>query len=290
MTTDSAAAAPPSGRASLSGIVRGGLFVAAATMMAITLYLVFFYAPTDANLGVSQRILYYHVPVAILGLFSIVVVAVASAVHLLGEQERWDRWETAINRSLRKLVRLVSRRDERYRWEIAVSRSLRKFVHFMTRREEWDSLAYSAAEIGVLLTSLGIVTGAMWAKPTWGIWWTWDPKLTLTLVLWFIYVGYLMLRAYGPKGSQGARYGAVVAIIGAIDAPIIYYAAELWRTTHPSLVIGPAAESGGMDSRMAMVLLVSMVAFALLYVYVLVERYALRRSEAEADELYRRTA
>lgn len=215
--------------------------MAAATMMAITLYLVFFYAPTDANLGVSQRILYFHVPVAILGLFSIVVVAVASAAHLI------------------------------------------------TRRETWDSLAYSAAEVGVLLTSLGIVTGAMWAKPTWGIWWTWDPKLTLTLVLWFIYVGYLMLRAYGPKGSQGARYGAVVAIIGAIDAPIIYYAAELWRTTHPSLVAGPAAESGALDSRMAAVLLASMVAFALLYVYVLVERYALKRSEAQADSLYRRT-
>ncbi len=242
MTTDSAATAAPSSEAMSSGIFRGGLFAAAAAMMAITLYLVFFYAPTDANLGVSQRILYYHVPVAILGLFSIVVVAVASAAHLI------------------------------------------------TRREEWDSLAYSAAEVGVLLTSLGIVTGAMWAKPTWGIWWTWDPKLTLTLVLWFIYVGYLMLRAYGPKGSQGARYGAVVAIIGAIDAPIIYYAAELWRTTHPTLVIGPAADSGGMDSRMAMVLLVSMVAFALLFAYVLVERYALRRSEAEADELYRRTA
>jgi heme exporter protein C len=242
MATDSAAAVSASGQAGSSGIVRGGLFVAAATMMAITLYLVFFWAPTDANLGVSQRILYLHVPVAMLGLFSIVVVAGASAVHLV------------------------------------------------TRREEWDGLAYSAAEVGVLLTSLAIVTGAMWAKPTWGIWWTWDPKLTLTLVLWFIYVGYLMLRAYGPKGSQGARYGAVVALIGAIDAPIVYYAAELWRTTHPTLVVGPAAESGAMDSRMAAVLLVSIVAFVLLYGYVLVERYALRRTEAEADELYRRTA
>jgi heme exporter protein C len=242
MATDSAAAVSASGQAGFSGIVRGGLFVAAATMMAITLYLVFFWAPTDANLGVSQRILYLHVPVAMLGLFSIVVVAAASAVHLA------------------------------------------------TRREEWDGLAYSAAEVGVLLTSLAIVTGAMWAKPTWGIWWTWDPKLTLTLVLWFIYVGYLMLRAYGPKGSQGARYGAVVALIGAIDAPIVYYAAELWRSTHPTLVVGPAAESGAMDSRMAAVLLVSIVAFVLLYVYVLVERYALRRTEAEADELYRRTA
>ena len=242
MTTDSAAAVPASGEKGLSGIARSGLLVAAAAMMALTLYLIFFWAPTDANLGVSQRILYLHVPVAILGLFSIVVVAVASAIHLV------------------------------------------------TKREEWDSLAYSAAEIGVLLTSLGIVTGAMWAKPTWGIWWTWDPKLTLTLVLWFIYVGYLMLRTYGPKGSQGARYGAVVALVGAIDAPIVYYAAELWRSTHPTLVIGPAADSGSMDSRMAAVLLVSMVAFALLYVYVLVERYALRRSEAAADELYRRTA
>ena len=251
MSIDSAATAPPSGQASRSGVVRGALFVAAATMMAITLYLVFFYAPTDAYLGVSQRILYYHVPVAILGLFSIVVVAVASAAHLI------------------------------------------------TRREEWDSLAYSAAEVGVLLTSLGIVTGAMWAKPTWGIWWTWDPKLTLTLVLWFIYVGYLMLRAYGPKGSQGARYGAVVAIIGAIDAPIVYYAANLWRTNHPTLVIGPVVATGpavnleddpGLDDRMAIVLLASMIAFALLYAYVLVERYALRRSEAAADELYRRTA
>ena len=216
--------------------------MAAATMMAITLYLVFFWAPTDANLGASQRILYFHVPVAVLGLLSIVVVAAASAAHLI------------------------------------------------TRREEWDSLAYSAAEVGVLLTSLGIVTGAMWAKPTWGIWWTWDPKLTLTLVLWFIYVGYLMLRAYGPKGSQGARYGAVVALIGAIDAPIVYYAANLWRTTHPTLVVGPAADSGAMDSRMAAVLLASAVTFVLLYVYTLVERYALRRTEAAADELYRRTA
>ena len=242
MSIDSAATVPASGQRGSSGIVRGGLLVAAATMMAITLYLVFFWAPTDANLGVSQRILYFHVPVAMLGLFSIVVVAAASAVHLV------------------------------------------------TRREEWDSLAYSAAEVGVLLTSLAIVTGAMWAKPTWGIWWTWDPKLTLTLVLWFIYVGYLMLRAYGPRGSQGARYGAVVALIGAIDAPIVYYAANLWRTTHPTLVVGPAAEAGAVDSKMAAVLLASMVAFVLLYVYTLVERYALRRSEAAADELYRRTA
>ena len=163
-------------------------------------------------------------------------------------------------------------------------------MYLVSRRKEWDSIAYSAAEIGALLTSLAIVTGSMWGKAAWGVWWTWDPKLTLTLVLWFIYVGYLMLRAYGPKGSQGARYGAVVAMIGAIDAPLVYYAANLWRTTHPSLVVGPVAESGAIDSRMALALLVALVAFTLLYAYTLIERYALRRSEAEVDELYRRTS
>ena len=140
----------------------------------------------------SQRIFYFHVPVAILSLLSVVVVAVASGVHLFGKGERSD------------------------------------------------AVAYASAEVGFVFCTIAIVTGAIWAKPVWGVWWTWDPKLTLTLVLWFIYAAYLMLRAFGPKGSQGARYGAVLALIGAIDAPIIYYAAELWRSTHPNLVIGPA--------------------------------------------------
>ncbi len=242
MTLENTAVLPAPVAEGPRGFVRDGLLIACAALMAVTLYLVFFWAPTDANLGVSQRVLYFHVPVAILGLFSIVVVGVASVAHLV------------------------------------------------TRRESWDSVAYSAAEIGALLTSLAIVTGAMWGKATWGVWWTWDPKLTLTLVLWFIYVGYLMLRAYGPRGSQGARYGAVVAMIGAIDAPLVYYAANLWRTTHPSLVVGPVAESGAIDPRMAVALVVALAAFTLLYVYTLIERYALRRSEASVDELYRRTA
>ena len=219
-------------------IAKDGLLIGSAVLMAATLYLVFLWVPTEANLGVSQRIFYFHVPVAILGLASIVVVAAASAAHLI------------------------------------------------TKDVRWDSLAYSAAELGTVLTSLAIITGAIWAKPVWGVWWTWDPKLTLTLILWFIYVSYLMLRAYGPKGSQGARYGAVVALFGAIDAPIVYYAAELWRTTHPSLLVGPAAESGSLDSSMALALLVSLVTFVALSAYLLMERYSLKRAEATVDELY----
>ena len=221
---------------------RDALLVAGAILMAATLYLTFLYVPTDANLGVSQRIFYFHVPVAILSLLSVVVVAVASAVHLFGKGARSD------------------------------------------------AVAYASAEVGFVFCTIAIVTGAIWAKPVWGVWWTWDPKLTLTLVLWFIYAAYLMLRAFGPKGSQGARYGAVLALIGAIDAPIIYYAAELWRSTHPNLVLGPAAESDALDPRMLVAVLVSLLTFVVLFVYLIIERYSLRKAETDVDEIFQYAA
>jgi heme exporter protein C len=219
-------------------MIRDGLLLASAALMALTLWMVFFWVPTEASLGVSQRIFYFHVPIAILALSSIIVVAIASITHLI------------------------------------------------TRGQRSDDLAYSAAELGAVLATLAIVTGATWAKPVWGVWWTWDPKLTLTLLLWFIYSGYLMLRAYGPKGSQGARYGAVIALMGAVNAPIIYYATELWQTAHPALLVGPAAESGSLDSDMALGLLVSTITFVVLAAYVLLERYSLRRSETDIDAIY----
>ena len=219
-------------------MIRDALLLASAALMGLTLWMVFFWVPTEANLGVSQRIFYFHVPIAILALSSIIVVAIASIIHLI------------------------------------------------TRGQRSDDLAYSAAELGAVLATLAIVTGAIWAKPVWGVWWTWDPKLTLTLLLWFIYAGYLMLRAYGPKGSQGARYGAVIALMGAVNAPIIYYATELWQTAHPALLVGPAAESGSLDSDMALGLLVSTITFVVLAAYVLLERYSLRRSETDIDAIY----
>ena len=223
-------------------MVRDVLLIGTAGLMALTLYLVFFWVPTEQTLGVSQRIFYFHVPLGMIGLIAIVQVAVASIMHLI------------------------------------------------TRKERWDALAYATAEIGVVFATLILVTGSIWAKPVWGVWWTWDAKLTTTLILWFIYVGYLMLRAYGPRGSQGARYGSVLALIGAIDAPIIYFAAELWRTAHPNLNIGPLAERGSLDPSMGIALLVSLVTFILLYTYLILERYSLRRAETSVDELYRNVA
>ena len=236
--TTSAAAATPR----RSGIARDVLLVLSALLMALTLYMIFMWAPTEQNLGVSQRIFYFHVPLGWIGMVSIVIVAFASIMHLL------------------------------------------------TGRERWDSLAHSTAEVGLVCATLILVTGSIWAKPVWGVWWTWDAKLTTTLILWFIYVGYLMVKAYAPAGSQGRRIASVVALVGAIDAPIIYFATVWWRTAHPELNIGPLAESGGLDSRMALTFLVSVITFTVLYVYLLMERYALKRSAHELDELHQRFA
>ena len=223
-------------------MARDVLFALSALLMAVALYMIFMWAPTEQNLGVSQRIFYFHVPLGWLGMVSIIVVAFASIMHLV------------------------------------------------TGRERWDALAHSTAEVGLVCATLILVTGSIWAKPVWGVWWTWDAKLTTTLILWFIYVGYLMVKAYAPQGSQGQRFASVVALIGAIDAPIIYFATVWWRTAHPELNIGPLAESGGLDSRMALTFLVSLVTFTVLYVYILMERYALKKSAYELDELHRRVA
>ena len=158
-------------------------------------------------------------------------------------------------------------------------------LHLITRNDRWDVIAYSDAEIGLIFGTLMLVTGALWAKPAWGVWWQWDPKLTTALILWFIYVGYLMVRAYAPSGSQGRRYASVVALIGAIDAPIIYMASVWWRTAHPDLNIGPLAESS-LDTNMLMVWLYSTVAFTVFYVYLLIERISMRKAEDDIDEVY----
>ncbi len=205
--------------------------------MALTLYLVYMWVPTEQNLGVSQRIFYFHVPLGWIGMVSIMVVAVASIMHLV------------------------------------------------TGSQKWDDLAYSTAEIGIIFASLILITGAIWGKPVWGVWWTWDAKLTTTLVLWFIYVGYLMVRAYGPAGTQGKRFASVIALIGAIDAPIIYKATDWWRSAHPERNV-----PSDLDQQMLLTLLVSVLAFTVLYVYLLMERYSLRRSESDLDELHQKFA
>jgi len=118
---------------------------------------------------------------------------------------------------------------------------LASLVYLIRRGTRWDSLAHSAAEVGVIFVTLALLTGTLWARPVWNTWWAWEPRLTTTLILWLIYVAYLMVRAYAPNRARAAVYSAVVGIIGFVDVPIVYYSVQWWRGIHPAPVVQPAA-------------------------------------------------
>ncbi len=163
-------------------------------------------------------------------------------------------------------------------------------ILFLAKRKMWhDRVAYCSAEIGVVFTTIVLITGPIWARPVWNTWWTWDARLTSTLVLWFIYVGYMMLRAYTGEEQRGARFAAVFAIVGFVDVPIVYLANRLWRTLHPQPVMMGGADSG-LHPTMLKVFLFSLATFLGLYLFLLFYRLRLERASLELDEIKRELA
>jgi heme exporter protein C len=143
-------------------------------------------------------------------------------------------------------------------------------------------VARAAAETGTLFITLALLTGSLWGRPTWGTWWTWDARLTTTLVLWFVYVGYLMLRNALGSTPASARAGAVMAIVCVIDVPIIYESVNWWRTLHPSAEVGTP---GALPFAVVLTLLVSLAAFTLLYALLMIQAYQLQRAQSMARRL-----
>lgn len=152
-------------------------------------------------------------------------------------------------------------------------------MYLFKRSPKWDAFAHASAEVGVVFVTLALISGIIWARPVWNTWWTWEPRLTTTLILWLIYVAYLMVRSYSPTQSKGAIYAAVVGIIGFVDVPIVYYSVVWWRSIHPSPVVGPFAKSDSLDSTMALVLLYSFITFVFFFAYMVMERMELRTTE-----------
>lgn len=154
-------------------------------------------------------------------------------------------------------------------------------VYLWRRDPAADRLAHASAEIGVIFTGITIAAGAIWGKPTWGTWWTWDARLTSVAILFVMYLGYLLLRSMIEDGERAARYSAVLGIIAALDVPLVHFSVYWWRTLHqpPSLLKpGPAS----MPQEIVLALLVNIVAFALLYSYFMVKRVGVLRREEEA--------
>ncbi|MDP7557720.1 MAG: cytochrome c biogenesis protein CcsA [Nitrospinaceae bacterium] len=160
-------------------------------------------------------------------------------------------------------------------------------ILFLWKKErEWDIYALASAEIGVVFCSLVLITGPIWAKPIWGMWWSWDPRLTLTLVLWLIYVSYLMLRAQTDAGSTRARLAAVLGIVGFLDIPFIHFSVLWWQTGHPqSKIISQEGLGKGMDPSMLATLMVSLGAFTLLYFVLMGQRIQVEKMKDEVERL-----
>jgi heme exporter protein C len=153
-------------------------------------------------------------------------------------------------------------------------------VYLWRRDPVADRLAHASAEIGVLFTGLTIASGAIWGKPTWGTWWTWDARLTSVAILFVMYLGYLLLRGMIEDRERGARYAAVVGIIAALDIPLVHFSVYWWRTLHqpPSMLKpGPASMPEGILAA----LLVNVVAWALLYAYFVAKRVIVLGREEE---------
>jgi heme exporter protein C len=155
------------------------------------------------------------------------------------------------------------------------------FRYLTSREKRWDNRATAAAEVGVLFCTLVLLTGPIWARPVWGVWWTWDARLTLTLVLWLIYVAYLLLRHYTVGEEKRATLSAILGIVGFIDVPLVYFAIRWWRTQHPQPLVAGGPDSG-LDPRMSATFWVCVAAFTLLFAYV----YRLRSRQLDlADEI-----
>ena len=157
-------------------------------------------------------------------------------------------------------------------------------IYLARRNLKADAFAVSTAEVGVVFCTVVLVTGPLWARPVWGIWWTWDARLTTTLVLWLIYVSYLMLRRYST-GQATPTLAAALAIFGFLDVPIVYMSIRWWRTQHPQPVIA-GGQGSGLDPHMWTAVLwnwAAFMAFAALLIWV---RYRLEITRQLLDEAH----
>jgi len=153
-------------------------------------------------------------------------------------------------------------------------------IHLWGRAAGADRLAHASAEVGVVFTGINIATGAIWGKPTWGTWWTWDARLTSVSIMFVIYLGYLLLRTMVEDRERAARFAAVLGIVAALDIPLVHFSVLWWRTLHqPPTLLRPGPTP--MDPAFVLALLVNLVAFMLLYGYFTAKRVRLLRQEEE---------
>jgi heme exporter protein C len=156
-------------------------------------------------------------------------------------------------------------------------------VYLLTSKRLWDSLAVSSAELGLVFTLAAMASGSLWAKPAWNTWWTWDPRLTTYTIMFLLYVAYFMLRSAMDDRARRARFAAVYGIFAFLSVPITFMSIRWWRTIHPVLI---DPKSGfGLSKNMMPVFFLSLIAFTLFYVVLLIYRVRLEQSREQVDAL-----
>ena len=156
---------------------------------------------------------------------------------------------------------------------------LMSVLYLIQRDLRWDRIAQSSAEIGVVFTVLTLALGSMWGKPTWGVWWTWDPRLTTTAIMLAIYVGYLAIRSFADDPDKRARWAAIVGIIGFANVPIVYLSVIWWRTLHQ-----PPSSPRSVSPEILWTLMFNLAAFTVIYVYLMMRRIRLAKLEGELEQ------
>jgi heme exporter protein C len=197
---------------------------------------VFFFVPTEASMGIVQRIFYIHLPAAWVAFFAFGIVALCSAVYL---------------------------------W-LGV--------------EKLDHAARAAAEGGMIFTTIVLTSGPLWARLAWGTWWTWEPRLTLTLLLCFIYLGYFMVRQATDSPERGKMFAAVVGIVGALNIPLIHMSVLWFRSLHPQPVVA-RTDGAQLHPDMLTTVLTALLAWTLVFLSLFLLRYVASRLESVVERL-----
>jgi heme exporter protein C len=200
--------------------------------LAVSMAMIFFYAPPEATMGEVYRIFFVHMPSAMASFLGFFVTFVASVGYLRTGKRSWDIW------------------------------------------------ALSSAELGILFATIAILTGSFWARPIWNTWWTWDPRLTTTTIMWLTYIAYVMLRGAIDDPDRRARYAAVLGVIAFINVPLVFFSARWFRTIHPVVFGESSPEAKGdiaWEPTMLQTLIVSMVVILVLFAFLLIRRVLLER-------------
>ena len=265
------------------------LGVLTAILLSYALYMALVVAPTERTMGDVQRIFYYHVPSAWTAFLLFLINFLASIQYLARRNPRSDKVASGIFSviAVAGVIGLVAGFTEGIGWALCgLTGVVVAGIYFAIRKcfseNGTDIVALVSAEVGVVFCTVVLVTGPIWARPVWGIWWTWDMRLTSTLVLWLIYVSYLFLRRFSSSGET-PLLAASLAVLGALCVPFVYFSIWFFRTQHPQPVMGGG---GSIDPRMLHVLLINWLAFSCFAFMVCWSRYRLEKLQRDVDHAH----